>query len=67
MTEKKNIVVAFRIDQDTKRELEEIAALEHRLPSSVIRILMEIGLEEYRKAKARAGASSNLLQLLDRK
>jgi predicted transcriptional regulator len=67
MTEKKKVVVAFRIEQDTKRELEEIAALEHRLPSSVMRLLLEIGLEEYRKAQSRAGSGSNLLQLLDRK
>ena len=62
-----NKPMSFRISVEQREALDAIARDEQRTPSSVARILMEIGLEEYRKAKARAGASSNLLQLLDRK
>ncbi len=61
-----NKPLALRISVEVKKELEQIAHDEQRVTSNVARILMEIGLEEYRKAKARASASSNLLQLLDR-
>jgi len=59
--------MSFRISVEQREALDAIARDEQRSSSNVARILMEIGLEEYRKAKARAGASSNLLQLLDRK
>jgi len=59
--------MSFRISVEQRKALDAIARDEQRSSSNVARILMEIGLEEYRKAKARAGASSNLLQLLDRK
>jgi predicted transcriptional regulator len=62
-----NKPMSFRISVEQRKALDAIARDEQRSSSSVARILMEIGLEEYRKAKARAGASSNLLQLLDRK
>lgn len=62
-----NKPMSFRISVEQRKALDAIARDEQRTPSSVARIFMEIGLEEYRKAKARAGASSNLLQLLDRK
>jgi rubrerythrin len=62
-----NKPMSFRISVEQRKILDAIARDEQRSSSSVARILMEIGLEEYRKAKARAGASSNLLQLLDRK
>jgi len=58
---------SFRISIELKKELDQIAHDEQRMTSNVARILMEIGLEEYRKAKSRAGSGSNLLQLLDRK
>jgi len=61
-----NKPLSFRISVELRKELEQIAHDEQRVTSNVARILMEIGLEEYRKAKARASASSNLLQLLDR-
>jgi len=61
-----NKPLSFRISVELRKELEQIAHDEQRVISNVARILMEIGLEEYRKAKARASASSNLLQLLDR-
>ena len=59
--------MSFRISVELREQLESIAKDEKRVASNVARILMEIGLEEYRKAKTRASASSNLLQLLDRK
>ena len=62
-----NKPMSFRISVEQRKILDAIARDEQRSSSNVARILMEIGLEEYRKAKARAGASSNLLQLLDRK
>ena len=62
-----NRPMSFRISVEQRKALDAIARDEQRSSSNVARILMEIGLEEYRKAKARAGASSNLLQLLDRK
>jgi predicted transcriptional regulator len=62
-----NKPMSFRISVEQRKILDAIARDEQRSSSSVARILMEIGLEEYQKAKARAGASSNLLQLLDRK
>jgi len=62
-----NKPMSFRISVEQREALDAIARDEQRSSSNVARILMEIGLEEYRKAKARAGASSNLLQLLDRK
>jgi predicted transcriptional regulator len=62
-----NKPMSFRISVEQRKALDAIARDEQRSSSNVARILMEIGLEEYRKAKARAGASSNLLQLLDRK
>ena len=58
---------AFRLSVELREEIEQIARDEKRASSNVARILMEIGLDEYRKAKARASAGSNLLQLLDRK
>jgi len=62
-----NKPMSFRISVELREEIERIALSEKRASSNVARILMEIGLEEYRKASARASASSNLLQLLDRK
>ena len=62
-----NKPMSFRISVEQREALDAIARDEQRSSSNVARILMEIGLEEYRKAKARAGAISNLLQLLDRK
>ena len=61
-----NKPMSFRISVEQRKALDAIARDEQRSSSNVARILMEIGLEEYRKAKARASASSNLLQLLDR-
>ena len=58
--------MSFRISVELRKQLENIAQDEKRATSNDARILMEIGLEEYRKAKARAGTGSNLLQLLDR-
>mgnify|MGYP003138285900 CR=1 FL=1 len=62
-----NKPMSFRISVELREQLESIAKDEKRVTSNVARILMEIGLEEYRKAKTRASAGSNLLQLLDRK
>ena len=62
-----NKPMSFRISVELREEIERIALSEKRASSNVARILMEIGLEEYRKASVRASASSNLLQLLDRK
>ena len=59
--------IAFRVSSEVKAELSAIAQTEKMQLSTVVRILLEIGIDEYRKAKTRAGASSNLLQLLDRK
>lgn len=64
---KTNKPMSFRIEEDIRKELDLIAHEEQRSTSNVARILMEIGLEEYRKARKRTQASSNLLQLLDRK
>lgn len=61
-----NKPMSFRISVELREQLESIAKDEKRATSNVARILMEIGLEEYRKAQARAGTGSNLLQLLDR-
>jgi len=61
-----NKPMSFRISVELREEIERIALSEKRASSNVARILMEIGLEEYRKASSRASASSNLLQLLDR-
>jgi len=58
---------SFRLSVELREEIEQIARDEKRASSNVARILMEIGLDEYRKAKTRASAGSNLLQLLDRK
>ena len=58
---------SFRLSVELRKEIEQIARDEKRASSNVARILMEIGLDEYRKAKTRASAGSNLLQLLDRK
>ena len=62
-----NKPMSFRISVELREQLESIAKDEQRATSNVARILMEIGLAEYRKAKTRAGTGSNLLQLLDRK
>lgn len=61
-----NKPMSFRISLELREQLEIIAKDEKRATSNVARILMEIGLDEYRKAKIRAGTGSNLLQLLDR-
>jgi len=63
---KKNLV-GFRVDDDMNDKLHHIAVNEQKSVSAVARILLEIGIEEYRRARKRAESSSNLLQILDRK
>jgi len=60
-------MIGFRVCSEVKADLSAIAQTEQMQLSKVARILLGIGIDEYRKAKTRAGASSNLLQLLDRK
>ena len=60
-------MIGFRVSSEVKAELSAIAQTEQMQLSKVARILLEIGIDEYRKAKTRAGTGSNLLQLLDRK
>jgi hypothetical protein len=59
-------MVGFRVSSETHAELSAISTEEQMLLSSVIRALLRIGIDEYRKAKSRASTGSNLLQLLDR-
>jgi len=60
-------MIGFRVSSEVKAELSAISQTEQMQLSKVARILLEIGIDEYQKAKTRARDSSNLLQLLDRK
>ena len=60
-------MIGFRVSSEVKAELSAISKTEQMQLSTVARILLEIGIDEYQKAKTRARDSSNLLQLLDRK
>lgn len=60
----RKVAIGFKVDQDVKDELEQLAKKNQRTLSDLTRIFVEHGLEKCRKAKEGNRAGLDLLYIL---